>query len=226
MGSSEKTSHIVIFQMDDTAMESTNALDLSKLDYTEELVNFENIVQLNTNHHKNISENCFKLAKGSHQDLHDYKQLETAIASLLDATEKVDSIKAEVSQKVEQTSVLDEEVKEIQKLLENTMESSAKIAEASRKKKVELDSLKASNNDKCDIVEGRKIELSAELLKWKRTLGLELVNSSHGGYLFFQILTVNILTRSLVVKLDFQKKYIESTTAPLHRKTLMLWLNT
>ena len=119
-----------------------------------------------------------------HQDPHNYKQLETAIASLSDATEKVDSIKAEVSQKVEQTSVLYEEVQKIQKLLEDTMQSSANIAEASRKKTLELDSLKASNNDKGDIVEGKKIELSEELLKWKTTLGLELVNSSHGGIIF------------------------------------------
>ena len=46
-------------------MESASALELNTLDYTEELMNFENIVQLNTNHHKNISENCSKLARGT-----------------------------------------------------------------------------------------------------------------------------------------------------------------
>ena len=106
---------------------------------------------------------------------------------------------------MEQTSVLYEEVKKIQKLLEDTMESSANIAEASRKKTLELESLQVSNIDKGDIIEGGKIELSEELLKLKITPGLELVNTSHGGIIFvLQILTMNILTRSLFVKLDFQ----------------------
>ena len=85
---------------------------------------------------------------------------------------------------MEQTSVLYEEVKKVQKLLEDTMESSANIAEASRKKTLELESLQVSNIDKGDIIEGEKIELSEELLKLKITPGLELVNTSHGGIIF------------------------------------------
>merc|ERR1712025_372539 len=51
-------------------------------------------------------------------------------------------------------------------------------------KELELKELASALSEKSDFDEQKRVKITSELDLWKRVLGLELVNSSHGGITF------------------------------------------
>ena len=113
-----------------------------------------------------------------------FEKLDEAIQTLFDAAKVIDSVKSEVNQKQEKIVIVNKELEELKNKVSITAKSAQEFSDAADKKQVELKNLVAAMSGKGDMVEEKRVKLSAELAKWKRILGLELVNSSHGGIIF------------------------------------------
>ena len=79
---------------------------------------------------------------------------------------------------------IDKDVQDISNKICLSEKSAQEFSVKAERKEVELKNRANAMNDKGDIVEEKRIKLTSELEKWKNILGLELVNSSHGGIIF------------------------------------------
>ena len=170
--------------MAELEMDTQGVQDFPPLNYEAEFNNFENIIQINAQYHHQVSQKYIKSAVKGFQEPLSFEKLDEAIQTLFDAAKVIDSVKSEVNQKQEKIVIVNKEFEEMKKSVNITAKSAQEFSDAADKKQIELKNLVAAMSDKGDIVEEKRVKLSAELAKWKRILGLELVNSSHGGIIF------------------------------------------
>eukprot|EP00092_Neocalanus_flemingeri_P006911 GFUD01007460.1.p1 GENE.GFUD01007460.1~~GFUD01007460.1.p1 ORF type:complete len:236 (-),score=60.90 GFUD01007460.1:57-764(-) len=170
--------------MAELEMDTQGGLEIPPLNYNSEFVNFANIIQQNAQYHQQVAQKYIKGAVKARQEPLSFNKLDEAIQTLYDASRVVDSVKSEVNQKQEKLVIVGKEYEDINKKVNLTSRSAQEFSEAADKKQAELKTLVSATSDKGDIVEEKRVKLSAELAKWKKILGLELVNSSHGGIIF------------------------------------------
>lgn len=170
--------------MAELEMDTQGSLEIPPLNYEAEFSNFDNIIQQNAKYHQQVSHKYIKSAVKGGQEPLSFVKLDEAVQTLFDAAKVIDSVKLEVKQKQEKIVIVKKEFEELKKKVDLTAKSAQEFCDAADKKQTELKNLAAAINDKGDIVEEKRVKLSGELAKWKLILGLELVNSSHGGIIF------------------------------------------
>jgi len=171
-------------RMENVEMFTEDGLEIHSLNYEGEVSNFESIIQQNMRYHQQVSQKLIKSAMKGRQNPMNFEKMDQAIHTLNDAANKIDSARLEVIQKKDKVEIVKKECSEMQKKVNLTAKSAQEYCDEADKNQLELKSLEAATSEKANIVEKKREKLSAELAKYDRILGLELVNSSHGGIIF------------------------------------------
>merc|ERR1719391_1163558 len=112
------------------------------------------------------------------------EKLSDAIAALEEATNQKENMKLKTSNEEKSLQDLSIEVKEISKREQMTKKNMTGILEAVEKKKSELHTKRSQIASSSDLYKEKQNVMSSEMEKWKKTLGLELIRSTHGGLIF------------------------------------------
>ena len=158
-------------------------LELEPLCYDEEFKNFDNTLNQNLTRFNKVTEEVDKF-KADNYINSNIENLDEALQSLI----RCASDKENVSAKLEDEKAhIDDAIKEIGDIL-TQMDSSnkmlAKENEDVTKMKRELSQHQTKTTSCRDLIEEKKGKLGVEMEKWKETLGLNLVLSTHGGIIF------------------------------------------
>jgi len=112
------------------------------------------------------------------------EKLSEAIAALDEATNQKENVRLKTSNEEKNLEDILNEVKAISKREQTTKKKLLGISETVEKKKSELHTKRNQNASSSDLYKEKQNVMSSELEKWKKTLGLELIRSTHEGLIF------------------------------------------
>jgi len=163
-------------------MEAT--LELPPLDFGEEVSKLVNVTHQNTKVFLQIAQNIIKSTVEESKESKELGELDNAILSLREAREVIDSLNLDMKQKQGKIVALNKDAHEMKNKVSLAAKSCREHSALAVEKELELKELASALSEKSDIDEQKRVKITSELEKWKRILGLELVNSSHGGITF------------------------------------------
>ena len=170
--------------MDESEVENEEGFELPPLNFEAEYTKYDNISHQNGKMYQQVAQRNIKNAVTGCQGAPSFEKMDKTIVTLYEAAKVIDSIKLEVKQKQEKIETVETDVQDIGNKISLTAKSAQEFSVQAEKKELELKNRANAMNDKGDIVEEKRAKLTSELEKWKNILGLELVNSSHGGIIF------------------------------------------
>jgi len=163
-------------------MEAT--LELPPLNFGEELSKLFNVTHQNAKVFLQVAQNIIKSTVNESKESKELGKLDKAILSLHEATEVIDSSKLDVKQKQEKIVALNKDAHKIKNEVNFAVKSYRECSALAVAKELEFKDLASALSEKSDIDEQKRVKITKELEMWKRLLGLEIVNSSHGGITF------------------------------------------
>ena len=189
--------------------------------YVEELQNFEEITTLNSQHYKNSMQ---KMCKSTIKDTEEMKSngldhmaIEEAIETLFDMSKNIGTIKEDVVQKSQSIEAALVELEKTKNATNLTAKAASEFTGNAAEKQRELAKLKKALVDRGDLASVKKQELQEELKKWREMLGLELINSTHGGIiLVFTSIDREEPTKKYICELEVEggKTYVVKNCNP------------
>jgi len=198
-----------------------NVFDIQPCNYYEEMQNFEEVTATNDQHYKHMTQKVCKSAMKETEEIAgkflNYSNLEEAIETLFDASKNIEQAKIDILEKSEKIKAVEDEKRKSEESANLTAKAASEFSEKADIKQRELTNLKKNLEDKDQIASARRNELVGELTKWKEILGLELINSTHGGViLVFTSIIRDDPDRRFVCELevDNDKKYVVKNCNP------------
>ena len=158
-------------------------LELEPLCYEEEFKNFDHTLDQNLTRFNKVTEEVDKIEDDDYINSN-IENLDEALQSLIRSASNKDKVSAKLE---EEKAHIDDAIKEISDILTQRDSSNkmlAKTNEEVTKKKRELSQHQTKTTSSKDLIEEKKGKLGVEMEKWKATLGLNLVLSTHGGIIF------------------------------------------
>ena len=158
-------------------------LEFEPLLYEEEFKNFDQTLDQNLTRFNKVNEEVDKFEADNYINSN-IENLDEALQSLIRSQANKDKISATLEK--ERTHI-DDTIREIGDILSQRDSSSKMLAKANEdimKKKRELSQHQNQTTSSRDLIEEKKGKLGLEMEKWKETLGLDLVLSTHGGIIF------------------------------------------
>jgi len=155
--------------------------EFEPLDYEAELLKFCNVLDQNKIKFQNKTQDETIL---NSEIMDNLEKLSEAIAALDEATNQKENVRLKTSNEEKNLEDILNEVKAISKREQTTKKKLLGISEAVEKKKSELHTKRNQNASSSDLYKEKQNVMSSELEKWKKTLGLELIRSTHEGLIF------------------------------------------
>ena len=155
--------------------------EFEPLDYEAELLNFCNVLDQNKIKFQNKTQDETIL---NSEIMDNLEKLSEAIAALDEATNQKENVRLKTSNEEKNLEDILNEVKAISKREQTTKKKLLGISETVEKKKSELHTKRNQNASSSDLYKEKQNVMSSELEKWKKTLGLELIRSTHEGLIF------------------------------------------
>ena len=155
--------------------------EIEPLDYEAELINFCNVLDQNKLKFQNKSQDETLL---NSEIMDNLDQLSEAIAALDEATNQKKNLKLKTSNEEKNLGDVLNEIKAIERRIQTSKKILLGISEAVEKKNSELHTKRSKIASSSDLFKEKQNVISSEMEKWKKTLGLELIRSTHGGLIF------------------------------------------
>merc|ERR1711915_274301 len=155
--------------------------EIEPLDYEAELLNFCNVLDQNKLKFQNKSQDETLL---NSEIMDNLDKLSEAIAALDEATNQKENVKLKTSNEEKNLGDVLNAIKGIEKRKQTSEKNFLGISEAVEKKKSELHTKRSKIASSSDLFKEKQNVISSEMEKWKKTLGLELIRSTHGGLIF------------------------------------------
>lgn len=155
--------------------------EFEPLDYEAELLKFCNVLDQNKIKFQNKTQDETIL---NSEIMDNLEKLSEAIAALDEATNQKENVRLKTSNEEKNLEDILNEVKAISKREQTTKKKLLGISETVEKKKSELHTKRNQNASSSDLYKEKQNVMSSELEKWKKTLGLELIRSTHEGLIF------------------------------------------
>ena len=158
-------------------------LEFEPLLYEEEFKNFDQTLDQNLTRFNKVNEEVDKFEADNYINSN-IENLDEALQSLIRSQANKDKMSAALEK--ERTHI-DDTIREIGDILSQRDSSNKMLAKANEdimKKKRELSQHQNQTTNSRDLIEEKKGKLGVEMEKWKETLGLDLVLSTHGGIIF------------------------------------------
>jgi len=152
--------------------------EIEPLDYEAELINFCNVMDQNKLRFQNMSQDDTLL---NSEIMDNLDQLSEAIAALDEATNQKKNLKLKTSNEEKNLGDVLNEIKAIERRIQTSKKILLGISEAVEKKKSQLNTKRSKKQKK---EKQKQNVISSEMEKLEKTLGLELIRSTHGGLIF------------------------------------------
>ena len=158
-------------------------LELEPLCYDEEFNNFDCTLNQNLTRFNKVTEEVDKF-KADNYINSNIDNLDEALQSLIRCASDKETVSAKLE---EEKAHIDDAIKDIGDILTQIDSSNKMLAKANEevtKKNRELSQHQTKTSSSRDLIEEKKGKLGVEMEKWKETLGLNLLLSTHGGIIF------------------------------------------
>ena len=158
-------------------------LEFEPLCYEDEFKNFDRTLDQNLTRFNKVNEEVDKFEADNYMNSN-IELLDEALQSLLKSASNKDKMSATLEK--EKTHI-DDAIREIDEILSQRDSNNKMLAKANEevlKKNRELSQRQTQTTSSRDLIEEKKGKLGVEMEKWKETLGLNLVLSTHGGIIF------------------------------------------
>ena len=158
-------------------------LEFEPLCYEDEFKNFDRTLDQNLTRFNKVNEEVDKFEADNYMNSN-IELLDEALQSLIKSASNKDKMLATLEK--EKTHI-DDAIREIDEILcqrDSNNKMLAKANEEVLKKSRELSQRQTQTTSSRDLIEEKKGKLGVEMEKWKETLGLNLVLSTHGGIIF------------------------------------------
>ena len=158
-------------------------LEFEPLCYEDEFKNFDRTLDQNLTRFNKVNEEVDKFEADNYMNSN-IELLDEALQSLIKSASSKDKMSATLEK--EKTHI-DDAIREIDEILSQRDSNNKMLAKANEevlKKNRELSQRQTQTTSSRDLIEEKKGKLGVEMEKWKETLGLNLVLSTHGGIIF------------------------------------------
>ena len=163
-------------------METIEAFE--PLDYEEEFMRFGETVATNLEKFQRSCDDIKKIEYNDNSFMANSEKVNAALQSFVAALNHRENVASELTKEEQYVRDLAKDIREVSELEVESSKRLAEMNEAADKKKSQLAAKRTQTSSSRDLFEEKKGKISGELEKWKRTLGLELIVSTHGGIIF------------------------------------------
>jgi len=163
-------------------METIEAFE--PLDYEEEFTRFGETVATNLEKFQRSCDDIKKIEYNDNSFMANSEKVNAALQSFVAALNHRENVASELTKEEQYVRDLAKDIREVSELEVDSSKRLAEMNEAADKKKSQLAAKRTQTSSSRDLFEEKKGKISGELEKWKRTLGLELIVSTHGGIIF------------------------------------------